>query len=131
MAKLDPNNPKTAAVIILTTYSTWDYRSLENQNRALRSERDQERILKLSRLIRRKVRLKTGDNLDHDTQKPEIEDKNNKDNDDLIIDDNIIKLFRPKYKNRFTRVVYDEDHQVKNKVTISHFSVKALLAPYV
>ena len=43
----------------------------------------------------------------------------------------MIKLFRPKYKNRFTRVVYDEDHRVKNKVIISHFSVKALLAPHV
>ena len=81
--------------------------------------------------MRRKVRLKIGGNLDHGTQKLEAENENNKDNDDLIIDDDMIKLFRPKYKNRFTRVVCDEGYRVKNKIIISHFSVKALLAPHV
>ncbi len=43
----------------------------------------------------------------------------------------MVKLFRLKYKNRFIRVVCDEDHRVKNKIIILHFSVKALLAPHV
>jgi len=81
--------------------------------------------------MRRKIRLEAGGDLGHDTQKPEAGDKNSEDDDDLIIDNDMIKLFRLKYKNRFTHVVCDENYRVKNKVTILYFSVKALLAPHV
>ncbi len=67
MVKLDLNDPKTAAIIILTVYSIWDYRSLEDQNRVFRSERDQECIFKLFQLMRRKIRLEAGGNLGHGT----------------------------------------------------------------
>ena len=79
----------------------------------------------------RKVRLEAGDNLGYGGQELEVGDEDSEDNNDLIIDNDVVKLFCLKYKDCFIRVVYDEGYRVKNKVIISYFSVKALLASHV
>ena len=105
LAKLDPNNPKTARVVLLSSYSTWHRRTLTSPGRSLDLGHDPGRA----------ETLDAEDGLEDDLEDGETQ--------------NMMKSAWPG-DLPFARVILDEGHTVKNASTRVFSSVVSLPTEY-
>lgn len=107
--ELEPRNPHTARVVILTSFSTWQQRSLKKNKAAEESDPG-------------KGEEEAGAEEDNGAEEDTGVDINNEGKEEADLCDDYTSIF----SGRFARIVCDEAHYIKNHQTRTAISVKKL-----
>jgi SNF2 family DNA or RNA helicase len=115
LAALDPSDPATARVVIVTAYSTWHRRTLMAEEASAEDDPED----------KGKGRAEA----ETETEVDEFDDGYAPDDDDETATVNPMMVYTSSLKGQFARVICDEAHALKNRSTLTHLAIKHLLAP--
>ncbi|TGO10789.1 hypothetical protein BTUL_0125g00020 [Botrytis tulipae] len=128
--KLDPKNPETAKVVILSTYSTWARRTTliqEWYKGEYKRDLSQEEVSDMKKANKVQVSI-TEDMEDIDPETQAYRDT--LDGFQNQIREGYTFKMVSQFKDKFLRAILDEGHLAKNPETITHQSVSNLNAPH-